>query len=380
MTKTETSLGHRASRTAPNSPQRLWRAVAERNPQLDGEFVYGVRSTGIYCRPSCPARRPGREQVRFFDAPEAAEREGFRACRRCRPQLEPLRTEFALIRRLCRAIEAGAGSPLRLATLASGLDISPFRLLRLFRRLLGISPRHYADAIRLRRFKLQLRKGGDVTTALYEAGYSSSSRLYERSDAQLGMTPDTYRRCGRGMVIGYTIAPSPLGRLLVAGTERGISAIYLGDADAPLEAMLQREYPEARIRRDAKQVSSWVRTLIRHLAGRQPRLELPLDIQATAFQRCVWKALQQIPYGSTSSYSAIARKLRQPKATRAVARSCATNPVSVLIPCHRVVRKDGALGGYRWGIARKQALLERERREANERPAPIKNQRAGKPT
>ena len=344
---------------------------------MDGAFVYAVRSTGIYCRPSCPARRPGREQVMFFDAPEAAEREGFRACRRCQPQSHPRGEEFALIRRLCRAIEAGAGGPLPLATLASGLGISRFRLLRLFRRLLGISPRNYADAIRLRRFKLQLRKGVDVTTALYEAGYGSSSRLYERSNAQLGMTPDTYRRRGRGMVIGYTITPSPLGRLLVAGTERGISAIYLGDADSLLEATLQREYPEARIRRNAKQVSSWVRSLIRHLAGRQPRLELPLDIQATAFQQRVWKALQEIPCGSTSSYSAIARKLRQPKAARAVACSCAANPVSVLIPCHRVLRKDGALAGYRWGIERKQALLERERREANEGPAPMKNGSAG---
>lgn len=344
------------------SLRRLWKAVSERDEAMDGTFVYAVRSTGVYCLPSCPARRPGRDQVAFFDAPEAAERNGYRACRRCRPRDRALNGDIALLRRVCQIIEAGvADDPLRLSAVAGASGIDRFRLQRLFRRLLGLSPRAYADAIRLRRLKAQLRKGDHVTTALYDAGYGSSSRLYERSNAQLGMTPATYRRRGAGAVIGYTIASSPAGRLLVAGTDRGISAVYLGDRDATLQAALRREFPKASIRRNPKQLSAWVRVLVQHLAGRQPHLELPLDVQATAFQRRVWQALQQIPYGKTRSYSEIARELGQPKAARAVARACATNPVSVLIPCHRVVREDGALGGYRWGLARKRKLLDGER-------------------
>jgi AraC family transcriptional regulator, regulatory protein of adaptative response / methylated-DNA-[protein]-cysteine methyltransferase len=344
------------------SPRRLWKAVTERDTAMDGAFVYAVRSTGIYCLPSCPARRPDRDQVVFFEAPEAAERGGYRACRRCRPRERLQDGDIALLCRVCQIIEAGAADQPRLTALAASSGVSRFRLQRLFRRLLGLSPRAYADAVRLRRLKTQLRKGDDVTTALYDAGFGSSSRLYERSNAQLGMTPATYRRRGAGAVIGYTIASSPAGRLLVAGTDRGISAIYLGDRDATLQATLRREFPKASIRRNSKQLSSWVRALVSHLAGRQPHLELPLDIRATAFQRRVWEALQQIPYGKTCSYSEIARGLGQPKAARAVARACATNPASVLIPCHRVVREDGGLGGYRWGLARKQKLLEGERR------------------
>lgn len=348
----------------PASNRRLWKAVAERDGALDGAFVYAVHSTGVYCLPSCPARRPSRDQVTFFDSPEAAERGGYRACRRCRPHERAQNSAIVLLRRLCQIIEAESAEPIRLAALATRSGIGRFRVQSLFRRLLGLSPRAYADAIRLRRLKAQLRKGDDVTTALYDAGYGSSSRLYERSNAQLGMTPATYRRRGAGVEIGYTIASSPAGRLLVAGTDRGISAVYLGDRDAALQAELHREFPQARIRLNSKLLSSWVRALVTHLAGRQPHLELPLDIRATAFQRRVWEALQRIPYGATSSYSEIARKLGQPKAARAVARACATNPVSVVIPCHRVVREDGQLGGYRWGLARKQRLLDAEGRAA----------------
>jgi AraC family transcriptional regulator, regulatory protein of adaptative response / methylated-DNA-[protein]-cysteine methyltransferase len=358
------SLKHpRRTETAlrPASPRRLWKAVKERDESMDGEFVYAVRSTGVYCLPSCPARRPGRDQVVFFRAPEAAERGGYRACRRCHPRDRTQNTNITLLCRVSRLIEAGAADPMRLAALAASSGMGRFRLQRLFRKLLGLSPRAYADAIRLRRLKTQLRKGDDVTTALYDAGYGSSSRLYERSNAHLGMTPATYRKRGAGVVMGYTIASSPAGRLLVAGTDRGISAVYLGDRDAPLQAMLRQEFPEARIRRNPKQLSLWVRALVRHLAGRQPHLDLPLDVRATAFQRRVWEALQRIPYGTTCSYSEIARKLGQPRAARAVARACATNPVAVAIPCHRVVRGDGGLGGYRWGLGRKEKLLDVER-------------------
>jgi AraC family transcriptional regulator of adaptative response/methylated-DNA-[protein]-cysteine methyltransferase len=331
---------------------------------MDGAFVYAVRSTGVYCLPSCPARRPGREQVVFFDSPEAAERGGYRACRRCRPRERAQSGDIELLCRVSRLIEAETADPKHLLSLAASSGVEKSRLQRLFRKFLGLSPRAYADAIRLRRFKTQLRKGDDVTTALYDAGYGSSSRLYERSNAQLGMTPATYRRRGAGVEMGYTIAASRAGRLLVAGTGRGISAVYLGDRDDTLQAELRREFPEASIRRNSAQLSSWVRAIVTHLAGRQPHLELPLDIRATAFQRRVWEALQQIPYGETCSYSEIARQLGMPRAARAVARACATNQVSVVIPCHRVIREDGGLGGYRWGLARKQRLLDDERNAA----------------
>lgn len=344
-----------------DSERRLWQAVRERDARRDGTFVYAVRSTGVYCCPSCPSRRPKRERVLFFASPEVAERSGFRACRRCRPRNAPHSIESGVISRICRMIEAQAEESPRLSALAAAAGMGPFHLQRTFRRVVGVTPRGYAAAVRLRRLKSQLRKGDDVTTAMYEAGYSSPSRLYENSPAQMGMTPATYGHGGRGMDIGYTVTSSSLGRLLVAGTERGVSAIYLGDADAPLAASLRREYPEARIRRNPARVSRWVRQLVRHLSGKRPHLQLPLDVQATAFQRRVWEALQTIPAGRTRSYHDVSRQIGQPRATRAVARACATNPVSIVIPCHRVVRKDGGLGGYRWGLARKQALLEREK-------------------
>jgi len=227
---------------------------------------------------------------------------------------------------------------------------------------MGITPRQYADAIRVARLKSHLRKGDNVTTALYEAGYGSTSRLYEKSDAQLGMTPATYGRGGRGMRISYALADCPLGRVLVAATDRGVSAVYLGDKDEPLAAALRKEYPHAEIRRSSGEHSQWVRSIVKHLAGAQLQLDLPTDVAATAFQRRVWEALRSIPLGSTRTYSEVARLLGQPRATRAVARACATNPTSIVVPCHRVIRTDGSLGGYRWGLNRKQVLLEQERR------------------
>jgi len=360
---------HSTSRTHGADADARWHAVLARDACLDGRFVFAVRSTGIYCRPSCPSRRPRREQVVFFARPEAAERRGFRACRRCRPgDAINGSPQAALVRRTCRAIdehlrENSEGAP-SLATLSAKTGLSPHHLQRTFKRLMGISPRQYADAKRLGVLKTQLRKGDDVTTALYEAGYGSSSRLYERANGQLGMTPATYRRGGQGMQIGYTIVDSPLGRLLVAATKRGISALYLGDSDAKIESALRHEYPNAEINRDQNGMGIWVRAILKHLRGLEPRLDLPVDVQATAFQRRVWEELRAIPYGSTRSYSEIARAIGRSKANRAVARACATNPVSVVIPCHRVVRKDGNLGGYRWGLNRKEALIEHERKAA----------------
>jgi AraC family transcriptional regulator, regulatory protein of adaptative response / methylated-DNA-[protein]-cysteine methyltransferase len=349
-----------ASVFPPSLRRKYLAAVASRDAHSDGAFVYGVRSTGIYCRPSCPSRRPDAKHVLLFSVPEEAERAGFRACRRCHPRLERRDGQAEMIRQVCREIEASEEGRASLSRLAALTGFSVAHLQRTFSKALGISPRQYADAIRAARLKSNLRKETDVTTALYEAGYGSASRLYEQSNAQLGMTPATYGRGGRGMNISYTIADSALGRVLVAATNRGISAVSLGEDDARLTAALRKEYPNAEIRRAPGEHSEWVRAIVRHLAGHNPRLDLPTDVMATAFQRRVWEALRTIPSGATRTYSEVARELNHPKATRAVARACATNPAAIVVPCHRVVRKDGSLGGYRWGLKRKEQLLHQE--------------------
>ena len=300
----------------------------------------------------------------FFAAPEAAEQAGYRACLRCHPRHTAHDSQSEFIRRICHEIESETDHPADLRRLARIVGRSATHLQRTFRKAMGITPRQYADAIRAARLKSNLRKEIDVTTALYEAGYGSSSRLYELSNAQLGMTPDTYRRGGRGMSISYAIADSSLGRVLVASTDRGVSAVYLGDQDAELSAALRNEYPYAEIRRDTGDRSQWVRAVVRHVDDPQPRLDLPTDVVATAFQRQVWEALRAIPLGATRTYSEVASLLGRPTATRAVARACATNPTSIVVPCHRVIRMDGSLGGYRWGLHRKGALLEREKHNA----------------
>jgi AraC family transcriptional regulator of adaptative response/methylated-DNA-[protein]-cysteine methyltransferase len=345
----------------------LWRAVEGRDARLDGLFVYAVRSTGVYCRPSCPSRRPRRDRALFFAGPDAAEAGGFRACRRCRPRAESARDpQLELAVRACRAIEAREEGAPSLADLAAELGVSPHHLQRTFKSLTGVTPHQYAAALRARRLKSLLRAGEGVAAALYEAGYGSSSRLYEASDAQLGMTPATYRRGGRGMEIRYALLACPLGRLLVAATARGVCAVELGDDDETLAAALAAEYPAARIERGDGEFTGWVRPIAEYLAGgREGRgLDLPLDVQATAFELRVWEALRRIPYGETRTYGEVAAALGAPRAARAVARACAANPAALVTPCHRVVRADGAPGGYRWGEARKRALLEMERERA----------------
>ncbi len=342
--------------------EERWQAVDGRDAQFDGAFVYAVDSTGIYCRPSCPSRRPKRHHVRFFAVPEEAERAGFRSCRRCRPRDAAARDpRIEAVRRVCRYIEAHDDGPPTLAALGAEVSLSPHHLQRSFKAVIGVTPRQYYDACRLDRLKGLLRNGDEVTGALYEAGYGSSSRLYEKAPAQLGMTPATYRKGGKGARINYTTAASPLDRLLVGATMRGVCALYLGDDDGALEAALSAEYPAAHIARDDAGLGLWVEAVLAHLEGRAPHLSLPLDVRATAFQRQVWEALRAIPYGETRSYSDIARAIGRPTAVRAVARACATNRVSVVVPCHRVVREDGGVGGYRWGIERKKALLAKER-------------------
>jgi AraC family transcriptional regulator of adaptative response/methylated-DNA-[protein]-cysteine methyltransferase len=342
------------------TPDRRWRIVLARDRRYDGAFVYAVRSTGIYCRPSCASRRPRRRQVTFFPIPEAAEREGFRACRRCRPaDAAGSDPAIGLVREACRALEATDAPPL--GTLAQRLGQRPHGLLRAFKRVLGITPQQYRDARRVARFKHELKRRPHVSPAVYEAGYGSSSRVYERSDAQLGMTPATYARGGAGTEIAFTVVPCSLGRLLVAATERGVCHVSLGDSAASLEADLAAEFPAARVRKDRATLERSVAAILAYLDGSEPSLDLPLDIRATAFQRRVWQELQRIPYGETRSYTDIARRIGRPAATRAVARACAMNPAAMVIPCHRVVKESGDLGGYRWGQDRKRALLERER-------------------
>lgn len=266
-----------------------------------------------------------------------------------------------LVQRICRYIETRLDSPPALAALGQQFHLSPYHLQRTFKRVMGITPRQYCEARRLHAFKAQLREGAAVTDALYESGYGSSSRLYERAPTQMGMTPTAYQRGGAGMHISYNIVACPLGRLLVAATEKGLCMVSLGDSDSALEQSLAREYPAAAIQRDETGMGGWITEILSYLEGRQPHLKLPLDLQATAFQWQVWQAIQAIPYGSTLTYRDIAQQqFGNPHAARAVARACATNPVSLVIPCHRVVREDGEPGGYRWGIERKQRLLQQE--------------------
>lgn len=338
-----------------------WRAVMEHNSQANGTFVYGVRSTRIYCKPSCPSRRPERRQVVFFTEPAAAEQAGFRACQRCQPRESTPDTRVALARQACRYIEQHLDEPVRLADLGAALGLSKTYVQKLFTRVIGISPRQYAEALRLGQIKCWLKEGVSVTRTLYEVGYSSSSRLYERMPEQLGMTPTAYKRGGAGMVITYTIVDSPLGRLLVAATERGICRIGLDNSDEVLESTLHQEYPSAEIHRDGNRLRPWLEEVVHYLAGEQPDLDLPIDIRATAFQWRVWEQLRTIPSGQTRSYSAIACAIGQPQARRAVAQACKQNPVPLVIPCHRVVNANGDPGGYRWGAERKRRLLEQER-------------------
>ena len=338
-----------------------WDAILARDRTADGEFVYAVRSTGIYCRPSCPSRRPHRDRVTYFMAPGEAESAGFRACLRCRPKDAASPDPWIeKIRRACACL-ARVDGHLSLAVLARQIGGSPHHLQRNFKRLVGVTPREYADACRLQRVKRGLRQGQRVTGAMIDAGYGSSSRFYERAASKLGMAPAVYRRGGAGMRVRYAIVDSALGRLLIAATSRGVCAVAMGRSDAELRRAIAEEYPAAEVSQDQAALERWTEPILAHVAGLRPRLELPLDIQATAFQWQVWSALASIPSGETRSYAQIASAIGRPTAARAVARACATNPVALAIPCHRVVPSIGGLGGYRWGVARKRALLARER-------------------
>ncbi len=342
----------------------LWRAIKRRDYHYDEAFVFGVRSTGIYCRPSCPARTPRRSQVVFFLTPRLAERTGYRACKRCRPNDKSFATlQRTRIEETCSFINQNLDGRLGLAELGKSANLNPFYFQRLFKRIVGLTPRQYTEGVRLRHAKMSMNNGDSVRSAIYKAGRNSTSWLYTKPYAKLGMRPSAYKSKGRGMHIRYSIHNCGLGKLLVAGTDKGVCAVSLGDSGSILEASLRTEYSSARIvRTDTSKLGSWVNEILAYLEGREvvPLDALPLDIRASSFEYKVWRELQAIPYGSTCSYSDIARKISHPKSARAVANACAKNPVALVVPCHRVVRSDGSLGGYGFGVERKASLIQRE--------------------
>ncbi len=346
--------------SAAERDMERWQAVMRRDAAYDGNFVTAVKTTGVFCRPSCSARTPRHENVNFYETCEEAEAAGYRPCKRCTPHL--VAAEIEMTTRLCAFIDQHFEERLTLDDLGAVVHLSPDYVQRVFKRIIGVSPRQYIEARRVGQLKASLRSGDEVTTALYDAGFSSSSRLYEDASSKLGMTPATYRKGGQGMQIRYAVRECPLGYLLVGMTTRGVCEVSLGDSAEAVEAWLMHDYPNAQFSRTDDDLAQAMDMLIHYLQGDSRQLQLPLDLQATAFQLRVWEALRNIPYGETRSYRQIAETLGAPSASRAVARACASNRVALVIPCHRVVREGGALSGYRWGIERKSALLAQERR------------------
>ncbi len=344
------------------SDAQRWAAVVRRESDADGAFYYAVRTTGVYCRPSCAARRALRRNVRFFDSAQAAEGAGFRPCKRCHPEGPGLaQRQAAIIARACRRIDLAESMP-DLATLASEAGLSRFHFHRLFKRHTGMTPKAYVSAQRARRVRDQLLRGGDVTGAIYDAGFGSNGRFYAGSGAALGMTPSRYRAGGDGASIRFALGQCSLGSLLVAATDIGICAILLGDDAAALLRDLQDRFPKARLIGGDRTFERLVAQVAGLVEAPASGLDLPLDLRGTAFQHRVWQALRRIRPGTTVSYAEIARRLGLPGSVRAVAGAVAANPLAVAIPCHRVIRSDGSLSGYRWGVSRKRALLEREAR------------------
>lgn len=346
--------------------EQCWRAVQQRDGSQDGRFYFGVLTTGVYCRPSCPARAPLRKNVRFYQTPEEAAQRGLRPCLRCRPLAtigkDPNANRIQLI---CRYIERHSDDSLNLEELAGRAKLSPFHFQRSFKTIVGLTPKQFMEAARLKKLKKSLRTSKNVADAVYDVGFGSSSRVYERADTRLGMTPRQYRRGGEGATITYVTIASPVGPIMIGATDRGLCFLQFGDSSEELLQTLNREYPRAALEPIlapfTPDLQKWIDALAQHLAGSQPHLDLPVDIRATAFQMRVWRYLQSIPYGEVESYTEVAEGIGQPKAARAVAQACAKNVVALVIPCHRVIRGTGELGGYRWGLDRKRLLIDRER-------------------
>jgi AraC family transcriptional regulator of adaptative response/methylated-DNA-[protein]-cysteine methyltransferase len=336
-----------------------WKAIQNNDSRFNGAFVYGVNSTGIYCKPSCASRLPKRENVSFFEDFSKAESSGFRACLRCQPQSEKANPQTETVLRVCEILETE--EQISLEDLGARLGLSAAHLQKIFKEIIGVSPKKYSGMKRLEKFKSEIKAGADVTGAMYEAGFGSSSRLYENVSEKLGMTPKTYAKKGANMTINYTIADCDLGKLLVARTAKGVCAVAFGNDEKVLAGNLFSEYKNAAITENNTNLKEFVEAIVANLRGANKVLDLPLDLQATAFQMRVWNELRKIPYGETVSYSAVAEKLGNKNAVRAVATACASNRVALVIPCHRVVGKSGELTGYRWGLERKKAILEKEK-------------------
>jgi AraC family transcriptional regulator, regulatory protein of adaptative response / methylated-DNA-[protein]-cysteine methyltransferase len=338
---------------------RWWDAVLTRDAALDGKMYYGVKSTRIFCRPSCSSRRPHRKNVEFFVSTAAATQSGYRACKRCCPE-DSTNPKAAFIGQIVEYIDMHSDESLTLKSLAERFNMSPFHLQRTFKAVMGITPKSYAEACRIDQLKKQLQSGQLVSAAIYEAGFGSSSRLYEKSNKGLGMTPATYGRKGEGANIVYGNFKSSLGSVLIAATNKGVCFLQFGDNQVSLTKLLKEEFARATLQRDESLVEPWFEVLQDYLGGASNKLELPLEVHGTAFQLSVWQHLRSLPVGQTASYGAIASSLGNANAARAVARACASNRIAIAIPCHRVIRENGELGGYRWGIKRKKSLLDRE--------------------
>jgi len=340
-----------------------WQIVLGRSAEASGAFVYAVKTTGIYCRPSCPSRAPNRSNVVFFDTPDEAEAQGFRACLRCRPDGRSIAENTTdAIAKACRMLENGEVAP-KLSELAAAVGLSPFHFHRQFKAATGLTPRAYGAAQRAKRVRAELADDkSSVTNAIYGAGFNSSSRFYEKSAEVLGMTPTAFKKGGKNEAIRFAIGECSLGAILVARSEKGVCAISFGDDPEALSRDLEDRFPNARLIGGDRDFEQWVARVVGFVEAPQIGLDLPLDVRGSAFEERVWRALREIPSGNTASYSEIARRLGEPGAARAVAQACAANKLAVAIPCHRVVRSDGGLSGYRWGVGRKRALLEREKR------------------
>lgn len=349
-----------AQRAAETENDPRWAAVVARDAKADGSFWYSVATTGVYCRPSCAARQPRPENVRFYRSRMDAEKAGFRACKRCKPDQPPLLEQHAAqVTSACRLIQASESAP-SLDALAANAGMSPFHFHRVFKAITGLTPKQYASAHRSERVRDQLRRGGSVTEAIYDAGYNSNARFYEKSDEVLGMTASRYRAGGINTRIRFAVGECSLGSILVAQSDRGICAIALGDDPDALVNDLQDRFPNAEMIGGDATFERLVARVVGFIEAPDIGLDLPLDVRGTAFQQRVWQALREIPAGATASYADIALRIGAPQAVRAVAGACAANTLAVAIPCHRVVKKDGALSGYRWGVERKRALLARE--------------------
>jgi AraC family transcriptional regulator of adaptative response/methylated-DNA-[protein]-cysteine methyltransferase len=362
---TMTASNKMAKLTVPSLfPGKAWQQVLERDARADGQFFYAVKSTKVYCKPSCPSRRPTRKNVTFFPTTSAAEAAGYRACLRCEPDrvMPKADPQAGAIAAVTEYLAQHPGEKTRLKDLAKATGVGKFTILRGFKRVLGVSPGEYGRAQRIEAFKARVREPRvRVTDAIYDAGFGSSSRLYEGSDEALGMTPTALKRGGAGMRIRYTVAESPLGTMVVAATDRGICSIAFGDSRDELIAELQAKFPRAELKQMDRELEYAVTAIVAGMKEHAAAISLPMDVRATAFQQRVWRELQAIPRGETRTYSEVAEAIGSPRSVRAVAGTCAANPVAVVVPCHRVVGKDGSLTGYRWGVERKRWLLDAEK-------------------